>query len=121
MFHFDHPIRCHVPAHRGPFEYSFKLEKNFIKKGISCKVDDGNQSIGKRYARTDEIGIPFGITIDKETLEDRKVTLREIHSTRQIRIPLDDVVDFILSLINGDQSFLEAIEKGLYPEFNIQE
>ena len=44
------------------------LGKGLVKKGISCKVDDGNVSIGKRYARTDEIGIPFGITIDKETL-----------------------------------------------------
>jgi glycyl-tRNA synthetase len=33
--------------------------------GISNKLDDGGQSIGKRYARTDEIAIPFAITIDK--------------------------------------------------------
>ena len=42
-----------------------KLKKNLI----TCKVDDTGQSIGKRYARTDEIGIPFGITIDFQTLE----------------------------------------------------
>jgi len=45
-------------------------------------VDDGNASIGKRYARTDEIGIPFGITVDKDTLVNDSVTLREINSTR---------------------------------------
>jgi glycyl-tRNA synthetase len=33
--------------------------------GISSKIDDGSASIGKRYARTDEIGIPFGLTLDK--------------------------------------------------------
>ena len=43
---------------------------------ISCKVDDTGQSIGKRYARTDEIGIPFGITVDYQTLEENSVTLR---------------------------------------------
>ena len=35
---------------------------------------------GKRYARTDEIGIPFGITIDHQTLIDKTITLREINS-----------------------------------------
>ena len=53
-----------------------------MKKGISSKVDDGNVSIGKRYARTDEIGIPFGITMDKDTILQESVTLREINSTR---------------------------------------
>lgn len=43
---------------------------------VSCKVDDTGQSIGKRYSRTDEIGIPFGITVDYKTLEDRTITLR---------------------------------------------
>jgi glycyl-tRNA synthetase len=38
------------------------------KKTVSCKVDDSGQSIGKRYSRTDEIGIPFGITVDYDTL-----------------------------------------------------
>jgi len=40
------------------------LKKDLTKIGVSCKVDDGNATIGKRYARTDEIGIPFGITVD---------------------------------------------------------
>ena len=55
---------------------------NLVKRGISCKIDDGNESIGKRYARTDEVGIPFGVTVDKETLTENSVTLREIDSTR---------------------------------------
>ncbi|MFO0131471.1 MAG: His/Gly/Thr/Pro-type tRNA ligase C-terminal domain-containing protein [bacterium] len=38
--------------------------------------------MGKRYARTDEVGIPFGVTVDKETLTENSVTLREIDSTR---------------------------------------
>ena len=37
---------------------------------VSCKVDDTGQSIGKRYSRTDEIGIPFAITVDYQTLDD---------------------------------------------------
>lgn len=72
-----------------------------MKKGISCKVDDGNVSIGKRYARTDEIGIPFGITIDKDTLIQDSVTLREINSTRQIRVPIAEVFQLVEELVSG--------------------
>ena len=43
-------------------------------------------SIGRRYARTDEVGVPFGITVDKQTLEDDTVTLRERDSTAQVRL-----------------------------------
>jgi glycyl-tRNA synthetase len=55
---------------------------------ISCKTDNSGVTIGKKYARTDEIGIPFGITVDKDTLTERSVTLREIETTKQIRIPV---------------------------------
>jgi glycyl-tRNA synthetase len=51
-------------------------------------VDDGGQAIGKRYARTDEIGIPFAITIDYDTLKDETVTLRELNTLKQVRIPV---------------------------------
>ena len=44
-------------------------------------------SIGRRYARTDELGVPFGLTIDRRTLEDGTVTLRERDSTAQVPLP----------------------------------
>ena len=55
---------------------------------ISHKVDDSSGSIGRRYARTDEIAIPYGITIDFDTVNQtpNTVTLRERDSTKQIRI-----------------------------------
>lgn len=43
-----------------------------------CRTDCGSSAIGKRYARTDEMGIPFAITVDFDTLEKDTVTLREI-------------------------------------------
>ena len=54
---------------------------------ISHKVDDSSGSIGRRYARTDEIAIPYGVTIDFDTVnnEPHTVTLRERNSTRQVR------------------------------------
>jgi len=49
-------------------------------------VDDSSGSIGRRYARTDEIAIPFGITIDFDTVKSNSVTLRERDATRQVRV-----------------------------------
>ena len=56
---------------------------------VSHKVDDSSGSIGRRYARTDEIAIPFGITIDFDSLkEPHTATLRERDSMSQVRIPV---------------------------------
>lgn len=49
------------------------------------KTDDSAVSIGKRYSRNDELGTPFAITIDFQTVQDSSVTLRERDSTKQIR------------------------------------
>lgn len=62
------------------------LESLFTKAGISSKIDDSGQTIGKRYARTDECGIPFAVTVDFDTIEDESVTLRDLHSMKQVRI-----------------------------------
>jgi glycyl-tRNA synthetase len=55
-------------------------------------VDDLSGSIGRRYVRTDEIAIPFGITIDFDSLtEPHTATLRERDSTNQVRIPVSSL------------------------------
>lgn len=66
-----------------------KLETKFRKSGLMCKSDCTGNAIGKRYARTDEMGIPFGVTVDYQTVSDKTVTLRDILSTRQLRVPID--------------------------------
>lgn len=49
---------------------------------MSSKVDDSGVSVGKRYARTDECGIPYAFTIDFETLENNTLTLRELDTMK---------------------------------------
>ena len=59
-------------------------------------------TVGKRYARTDELGVPFGITVDGQTAEDKTVTLRERDSTKQVSLPFrrsSAFADFILQTI----------------------
>lgn len=59
---------------------------------------DESGSIGKRYSRADEIGVPFGITVDFDTLQDDTVTIRERDSTDQSRVPIDELAENILRL-----------------------
>ncbi|MCD6483438.1 MAG: glycine--tRNA ligase [Candidatus Aenigmarchaeota archaeon] len=60
---------------------------------------DEKGSIGKRYARVDEIGVPFAITIDHQTLEDNTVTIRFRDTKTQERIAIDKIVEKINSLV----------------------
>ena len=57
---------------------------------------DASGSIGKRYRREDEIGTPYCITVDFETIEGNgSVTLRDRDSTKQVRLSVEEVVKYI--------------------------
>ena len=64
-------------------------------------VTDLSGAIGRRYRRMDEIGTPFCITVDFESLEDNTVTIRDRDTTDQKRINLEEVLPFLLEKING--------------------
>jgi len=68
---------------------------------ISNKVDVSGTTIGKKYARVDEIGIPFAITIDQDSVEKGIVTVRERDSTEQIKVPIGRVASLISALVDG--------------------
>jgi len=78
---------------------SYEVECILKKKSITTKVDITGVAIGRRYARTDELGIPFGITIDHETLDNNTVTLRERDSTEQVRVPINELANLLLQLV----------------------
>ena len=63
-----------------------------IRGRIPAEFDEGG-SIGKRYRRQDEIGTPWGVTVDGQTLEDDTVTLRDRDSLEQVRVPVDGLAD----------------------------
>ena len=63
-----------------------------LRERMSAEFDTGG-SIGKRYRRQDEIGTPWGITVDHQTMEDDTVTLRDRDSLEQTRIAADQVAD----------------------------
>ncbi len=67
---------------------------NSVKKHFMATYDDAG-NIGRRYRRGDAIGTPFAISIDDDTLNDGIVTLRERDSMQQIRIKIEELVDYI--------------------------
>ena len=73
-------------------EVALDLYREFKRAGIAC-VYDQQAAIGKRYRRQDEIGTPFCITVDGQTIEDKTVTLRDRDTLEQKRVPLDKVLE----------------------------
>jgi len=63
-----------------------------LRKRLPAEFDEGG-SIGKRYRRQDEIGTPWGITVDHQTMEDDTVTLRDRDSLEQTRVPVEGLGD----------------------------
>ncbi|KAI9465828.1 glycyl-tRNA synthetase [Lactarius psammicola] len=88
-------------------EVSSKLRK----AGIFSRVDDSNTSIGKRYARNDELGTPFGVTLDFASVQNRTMTLRERDTTGQLIGDIDQVISVLVDLVNGNATWAEACNR----------
>ena len=67
-----------------------------LRRRMTAEYDEGGH-IGKRYRRQDEIGTPFGVTIDHQTLEDDTVTLRDRDTLTQERVPVADLGDILVA------------------------
>lgn len=97
-----------APIKVGVFPLVNKLEEksrevfNLIRQDFHCFYDKGG-SVGRRYARADEIGIPLCCTIDFETLDDSCVTLRDRDSTKQVRVKISDLKDLIRKFMDGEK------------------
>ena len=65
-----------------------------LSKEFMCDYDEAG-SIGKRYRREDEIGTPFCVTIDFDTLDDESVTIRDRDTMEQVRVKIEDLKDWI--------------------------
>ena len=65
-----------------------------LRRRWNVDFDDAS-AIGRRYRRQDEIGTPYCVTVDFETLEDEAVTIRERDTMKQERVGLDQVVGYL--------------------------
>ncbi len=67
---------------------------------------DDAQSIGRRYRRQDEIGTPFCVTVDFQSLEDEQVTIRERDTMNQIRLPISELKTTLAAKLSGEELFV---------------
>ena len=75
----------------GMDELAWKLHQQLCQTSGLVSMYDGSGSIGRRYARADEIGVPVCITIDHQSLEDNTVTVRDRDTGEQQRVPIDSL------------------------------
>ncbi len=77
-----------------------------LSRGFNCQLDTSG-SIGRRYARQDEIGTPFCITVDFDSLKNNDVTIRDRDSTEQKRIKIKDLKGVLSKILNKEAEFKE--------------
>ena len=108
-----HPKLAPIKAAIFPIVKQKKFEKisedvfNDLKKEWNV-VYDRSGSIGRRYARNDEIGTPYCITIDGDSLKNKDVTIRDRDTTKQIRVKISELKNVLKSLIDGEINFEKA-------------
>ncbi|VDD75391.1 unnamed protein product [Mesocestoides corti] len=118
------PYKCSVlplSSHPDFVPFVRHISEQLTRVGISHRVDESGGSIGRRYARTDQIAIPYAITVDFDTVNQKppSATLRERDTMKQIRVPIGDLPDLVSDLANGIVSWSDALAN--YPIFEQQE
>ena len=96
------PIKCAIfPLLKNNSELVEKAQAvfNSLKASFSCQYDE-KDSIGRRYRRHDEIGTPFCVTIDHDTLTDGKVTIRHRDTLHQDRVLIEHVEQIVASQVD---------------------
>lgn len=98
------PLIAPVKAAVFPLQKDEKLKEvakklySELKEQMNCEFDDSG-NIGQMYRRQDEIGTPFCITIDFQTVEDQTVTIRDRDTTEQKRVALSEVKPYIMNVV----------------------
>ena len=105
------PIKCTIfplVNDAGMNALAERVSRELAADGISAKLDTTAISVGKRYARTDELGVPFAVTVDHRALDDDTVTLRERDSCEQVRLKSDQVLALVKKLCAMTTTWEEA-------------
>ncbi|KZX16861.1 glycine--tRNA ligase [Methanobrevibacter cuticularis] len=82
-------------------EKAIDITESLRQNGFLVEYDTSG-TIGKRYARSDEIGVPIAITVDFDTLEDNTVTIRDRDTEKQRRVKIDNLKEEIISYFNDN-------------------
>ncbi|KAM0792538.1 Glycine--tRNA ligase 1, mitochondrial [Microbotryomycetes sp. NB124-2] len=88
-----------------------QVSETLRRAGIASRVDDSGASIGKRYSRNDELGTPYGVTIDFASIKNNTMTLRDRDTTDQVIGSIDEVVSLIQDLCSGEVEWQEGSKR----------
>lgn len=88
-----------------------EIAASLMSMSLSVRVDKSTAALGRRYCRADEVGVPFAVTVDFQTLEDGTVTLRERDSTVQVRLPKDQIPNLLFDIVHGRTDWEATKEK----------
>ena len=95
-----------------------KISARLRTLGIPHTIDDSSASIGKRYSRNDELGTPFGFTVDFDSLKDDIITLRNRDTMCQVRSSIEDMIGAVVNLVTGLEVWGDVLKR--FPEFTGQ-
>ncbi|MGD0794328.1 MAG: glycine--tRNA ligase [Dehalococcoidales bacterium] len=110
VFHF-HPDIAPIKVAVLPLSHKENLAAlakdvyNTLRPGFTTQYDD-TQSIGRRYRRQDELGTPYCVTVDFQSLEDNMATIRERDSMNQIRVPIPTLKSVLQAKLAGEDLFV---------------
>ena len=113
------PIKCALlplSNHSSLMGTIEELNKVITQYGVSVKIDGSGAQIGRKYARMDEVGIPFAVVVDfktvgYETAKDGSVTLRERDSMQQIRISMQKLAPTLRDLVEEHTTWSELVSE----------
>jgi glycyl-tRNA synthetase len=95
------------------------IAADLLDNDLATRVDKSTASLGRRYARADELGVPFAVTVDFQSVQDNTVTLRERDSTKQIRLHKDEITNVISKIVRGKMTWTDLTKK--YPMVQVDD
>jgi len=84
------------------------LTRLLVDKNLTYRLDDSSASLGRKYARADEIGIPYSIVIDLQSDSDQKCTIRDRDSTQQVRVTFERACELVWQLCKGRTTWAQV-------------
>jgi len=95
------------------------IAASLMEYDLATRVDKSTAALGRRYARSDEVGVPFAVTVDFDTLADDSVTIRERDSMVQVRVPKSEVPHVIYDIVHGRLTWDDVT--GKYPVVQVDD
>jgi glycyl-tRNA synthetase len=116
------PLKCAVlPLSSNPELNAIvdDIAKDLMDNDLATRVDKSSATLGRRYSRADELGVPFAVTVDFITLNDGTVTLRERDSTKQVRLTREELTQLLFKAVHGKVTWEQMVLK--YPIFHVED